>query len=571
MSERTPPSKAPGTPWLRWPLAVAGLIAVASAFFLAAATTLRLRDGAGATGFPASMVRRTLELFGFESTFMVAALLMVWCSVWFFTGRFERPVGRLLRIAGLGFCLAVLVGMRADGHAGGEIGAAIAARLTSLAFVPQGLVAVVVGVAVIAALLLATDFFFFGHFKRLADRAAAGAAELHSAPQEASVESTTSSAMQAVAAAPEHAAEADPSPVEEPDGVEQAAVAELAELRLAVHEKEPVEAAPAGAEAENVGFEADAWNEVVPPADAPAATTSRRERRRATRAAAAASDEVAARELEGGDAWAEFSAAEVAPIEAEAEALAASETPGPESATPLREETLPAPGSWFHTLEFEARPTTADREVDATDLGTEPVEEEVDPLDEFEFAIPSPPVAAVDLPVEDRAPVEEEVDVRAGAELVEAAVDALAPPAADAEEPGEGRARLDEPAAEAPSPGAESADGGPGDDEPADEQPADEQPAEQATAAGPVVVLHPAERGGGVKQKGLFGSAAADESLFAEARELVVTFRRASTNFLKRRLRVSEQEATELMQELARRGVIECDEDAAHGRVLVDR
>ncbi len=86
-----------------------------------------------------------------------------------------------------------------------------------------------------------------------------------------------------------------------------------------------------------------------------------------------------------------------------------------------------------------------------------------------------------------------------------------------------------------------------------------------------MVVLHPAERSGPVKQKGLFGSAAADEALFAEARELVVTFRRASTNFLKRRLRVSEQEATELMQELARRGVIEFDEDAAHGRVLIDR
>ncbi len=73
------------------------------------------------------------------------------------------------------------------------------------------------------------------------------------------------------------------------------------------------------------------------------------------------------------------------------------------------------------------------------------------------------------------------------------------------------------------------------------------------------------------RQGKLFAGSSLDQDLIDEARELVVRYRRASANFLRRRLRVSAEDAAELMAELARRGVIERGEDAEQGRVILDR
>jgi DNA segregation ATPase FtsK/SpoIIIE-like protein len=59
-----------------------------------------------------------------------------------------------------------------------------------------------------------------------------------------------------------------------------------------------------------------------------------------------------------------------------------------------------------------------------------------------------------------------------------------------------------------------------------------------------------------------------DPELVAEAEQLVVEFRRASANFLRRRLRISLDESLDLLQELARRGVIDCEVGSAQGRLV---
>jgi len=73
------------------------------------------------------------------------------------------------------------------------------------------------------------------------------------------------------------------------------------------------------------------------------------------------------------------------------------------------------------------------------------------------------------------------------------------------------------------------------------------------------------------KQGALFGAPGADGALLDEAAELVVEYRRASANFLRRRLRISLDEAKDVLAALAERGIIECEPGAGHGRVIVDR
>jgi hypothetical protein len=68
------------------------------------------------------------------------------------------------------------------------------------------------------------------------------------------------------------------------------------------------------------------------------------------------------------------------------------------------------------------------------------------------------------------------------------------------------------------------------------------------------------------RQQHLFG-AAPDPALVDEAIEVVTTWRRASATFLQRRLRIDYAMACQLLAELAARGIVELEADAAHGRV----
>ena len=461
MSDRSTGNAPRGPAWLNRQLVVPGVLALLAAFYLAAATTLRLRGGSGG-GFPSNAIGWIQDRLGFEPTFMVAALVMVWCSIWFLTGRFDRPLSRITRIVGLGFCLAVLVGMRGDGVAGGTVGTALAARLTGV--LPPWFAGLLVGIAVIAALLLATDFLFFGDFKRLADRAAAPGGARRSAPpiptpppgagEIPRVQSVRT--LEPVTTA--GARQVEPSDPDE-SGVEATAIAELESLHLGVSAPDPILAEVDDGAA---WFEGEAWAHPQPAPEAPAERPSRGERRRARHAA---DDEVEA-DLEV--AGPELAAAESDPAE--------------------------VPQAADFDLFGDPVPSPPASEPDAT----EPEAAEI--AEEFDFEIPFP------VPPED-------------------ALDAPGTPA-DAFEDGTD---------------------------------ADEPDAESTLAVEPLYTLEPTPPPG------------LDEELVSDARELVVQFRRASANFLRRRLRVGEVEALALMQELARRGVIECDADAAHGRVRVDR
>ncbi|HLQ38330.1 MAG TPA: DNA translocase FtsK [Planctomycetota bacterium] len=72
----------------------------------------------------------------------------------------------------------------------------------------------------------------------------------------------------------------------------------------------------------------------------------------------------------------------------------------------------------------------------------------------------------------------------------------------------------------------------------------------------------------GARQRRLFGSSQVDPSLVAEARELVLSTRRASATHLQRKLRVEFEQAMELLSILGRDGVIEIAAGDTQGRVL---
>ncbi len=465
------------------------LIPVAvSGFLLSAMTSLRVQGALPAPpeGTLAGGVVALYRLFGFEPLFMVCVLTLTWSSIWFLTGRVERPLSRLVRIGALGLSLAILVNLRVDGvlpAGGGELGALLAARLASVVSPAVSIFAV--AIVAVAALLLATDFFFYGHFERL------GAKRLSARDvgvREPVVDVSEQAELEALAL----------PPTPETDAV-AATVASEGPPTPAVRPSDDIEAPalPAAAAAEDTAEEAvdDAFETVE------------------------------------GDVWA---------LEEELSAV-----------------TLLGP-----------------RTV-AADAAAEAVEERAptdEPVEEAEANLPSEPVTheSTEGPVEDT-PLHDGVDL--DLEGGDVALDDSAPEDAPDVEVDRGGASGEAPPEDA---GAalrgESAPPEEEDDEavadafvePVAEPAAHAEPAEPVPIE-PIVELIPQPRA--VPSA---SSPAVDPALVEEAVELVVAYRRASANFLKRRLRVGDDEAMALLRVLAERGVIDCEVGATQGRLRGD-
>ena len=108
----------------------------------------------------------------------------------------------------------------------------------------------------------------------------------------------------------------------------------------------------------------------------------------------------------------------------------------------------------------------------------------------------------------------------------------------------------------------------PGEPEPEPGTAAEPLPEPAAPEAEPTIEIPRPEGRAATRQGSLFGGIASDERLIAEATRLVVTSRRANAAFLRNRLRVRYEEAEELLQALAARGVVQLDPESAQARVL---
>jgi hypothetical protein len=152
--------------WL-WPLLPIAL----ATFALSALVSFHVR--ADSAGEPRSLLQAGIvDIYlgvGFVPAFLFFLLVLAWSSIWFLTGRIDRPGIRLLRLLGLTLSLAIWVNLRAEpatapAHAG-AIGAWIGGRMVSaLGYVLSTLI---VAPITLASLLLATDYFFYRYFEAL--------------------------------------------------------------------------------------------------------------------------------------------------------------------------------------------------------------------------------------------------------------------------------------------------------------------------------------------------------------------------------------------------------------------
>ncbi len=510
-------------PWA-WPLVP---IAV-SGFFVSALTWFRLRGAVAVDddGLFARLVVAIYDRIGFEPLFMMAVLVLAWSSIAFLTGRIDRPWIRLARIGALGLCLSILVSLRVDGTvpaSAGTVGAFFAVRLSAV--LGTTLSILLVALASLASLALATDFFFYRQFEGLA-RGVAG---------------------EVVSAKPRSSG-----------GVETEAVAELESLRLEAPEPDADDELSDTIVIDDEEL-ARAVDEVV--TEFEERGRDRRWRRRyddeeeeedaddepaaAADAGALAADDDAADDVvdEGGEDAEEAYAGEDAHAEED-------EDPD-EPAAADADDALAEDEDVFEDADVFEDERADDEEIDDEVYAEDAEEAEEDPAEGAEILAASDPddaeidddrhddavVAADEADLEDDddagyAEVDADDDVDAGYAEVDAddEVDAID---ADA---------VDEPMVDEPTVAA----------------------IDDAAAEGDASWLVPRPSG----QKSLFATGASDQELVTEAEALVLEYRRASVNFLKRRLRVSHDEAVDLLGELARRGVVECEAGATSGRVI---
>ncbi|MDA1220730.1 MAG: DNA translocase FtsK 4TM domain-containing protein [Planctomycetota bacterium] len=524
---------APGQSASRTAWAMPLIPVAVSGFLLSAMTSLRLQGALPSPpeGTLAGGVVALYRLFGFEPLFMVCVLTLTWSSIWFLTGRVERPLSRLARIGALGLSLAILVNLRIDGvlpPGGGELGALLASRLASVISPAVSIFAV--AVLAVAALLLATDFFFYGHFERLGARRVQ-ALELDAVEPE--VDADEQAELESLALSG-HGAGSTPSaaaPVVPSSGPSPASEGRAAAPRPRVEaesETTDAEALPdCGADVDD----AEIW---------------------------ALEEDLSSVTLLGPRRTEEDSTDVVAPEE-EVVPAAASVEVDPEVE---EEPSEPCAESGDHVPSQEAV-----RVPDADAITEGPASAEGLPMapqgavmDEHEAVLADP---AVDLSAADEpasaegsagdssasAVESEEGDASGGADAEPEAAE-QDPPEPRPERAGEQLASLEiEPGEAVPAHGPTSSD------------PADEPIA--GAAEEPVVELIPAPRVAPERS----ARPGPDPDLVEEAAELVVAYRRASANFLKRRLRVADEEAMALLQVLAARGIIECEAGATQGRI----
>src|SRR5262249_21304048 len=148
--------------WRLLPVAV-------SMFALSALVSYQLHTNGGQPAqsvLPRAVVA-IYTFFGFVPAFFFFLLVLSWSSIWFVTGRLEKPGARLLRLLALTLALAIWVNLQPEGSeaspAAGALGNWIGARMVST--LGRFLSVLVVAPLALAALLLATDFFFYRFFE----------------------------------------------------------------------------------------------------------------------------------------------------------------------------------------------------------------------------------------------------------------------------------------------------------------------------------------------------------------------------------------------------------------------
>lgn len=453
------------------------------------------------------LVAAIYQSIGFAPAVMFFLLLLTWSSIWFVSGRLERPLMRVGRLLAMAVMLGVFLNLGDGGVSSavhkGAVGAWFAGCLVAaIGYYPS---IVLVWAVTFASLLLATDFFFSDSFEKLRQRGR----------PESGVETAVTDHLRGLGAL---APIAEPVPRHAPSAEHglPAAVAAAPELDF-LREMQADESAD----------------------DEPEFTPRRRrsyyERRQRDLDATdldiePAAAEVDALDVAAGAEWAPAAAAPAEPQGLDAEAVAAAAAAEQEDEIDVADE-----------IDEGARDLVATAEADAEeDLG--------EPIDEAADQPPGPSFVAIE---DDPVAVESASDSRE----LPTGVSASPEPEPIAEPEPELVAETE------PEPEPEP------DPEPVVAIPRpDHAPRERPTA--PAVRRQERPSEAPVRQQKLF-AAEVDEGLVQEAVELVSGQSRVTAALLQRRLRIDYQLAMDLMTQLGARGVVELEADASQGRVVV--
>lgn len=450
------------------------------------------------------------RFLGFAPAFLFFLLLLSWSSIWFVVGRIDRPMGRLLRLAAMTVMLGVLMNL-GEGRAEpafrkGELGAWLAEHLVaSFGYYPS---LVMVWAVTFGALLLATDYFFSEYFERLRpseERADEG------------VEAAVTDHLKQLGTVPGPARrEAETGPA-------------VVEVR-----SEPAAGAavPHGAPSASVVAD-DAEVDVEPLVDVPTEPAVYRPRRRSYFDRRQAEDVAESAFGRVDESWVPTGpdAQEIENPEIGTGAAATTAEPARESAPVVEADGSGVSGS-EHVDEVVVEAVA--------EVVVEPSAEAADaaPTAEPELALPAAPLVA-ESPADESAAVAAVPGEGAQAAASEPPLDAAEAEASASEEP------------IVPIPRPEVVP---------------ERSRQERVVTTPREPELPRDREG-VRQQVLFGPNL-DDVLVAEAVEAVTTWRRASATFLQRKLRIDYDLACRVMAELGRRGIVELEADATHGRVL---
>ena len=282
-------------------------------FSLSALFYYHLRYDATSIESPLQVTYSTIyRTFGFAPAFLFFLLLLIWTSIWFFAGRIERPWTRLVRLLATTVMLGVFLNIGESGADAsiapaphlGQLGAFLASRMVgAFGYYPS---LVLVLLATLGALLLATDFLFSETFERLWVRSARHRPAGGAAADDVGVEAVVTDHLKGLAAVDEVA----------PRGDVEAAVDARPERdvgsggpspsgeEVAIEAREVVESEIAAVESESES-ESESELELAPEGEAlprPAAPRHRRsyfERRRESERAGGSADQDEAAAVRG--------------------------------------------------------------------------------------------------------------------------------------------------------------------------------------------------------------------------------------------------------------------------------
>jgi hypothetical protein len=144
------------------------MVGGAALFVISALVYYRINPELEATSFLQHTIVGIYNVFGLAPSVVFFLMVFAWSSIWAVTGILERPLARLGRLLVMALMVAVFLNLRSAGVSSGDHTGAFGSWIAERLVIGIGYVfsLVLVGPAMFASMMLATDWFFSEWFER---------------------------------------------------------------------------------------------------------------------------------------------------------------------------------------------------------------------------------------------------------------------------------------------------------------------------------------------------------------------------------------------------------------------